>query len=109
MRSVARLAFTHMHFSPVVLTITSATREPCGGNGSDFDMPFIGCGSRGHAVNTIVRGRTPRPEFQSRVDHMEPGLILEKYNDLNYGYLHVTVDSQKSADCFHNADSESLR
>ena len=78
-------------------------------NGADFDVPFIVCGSGGHAVNTIVKGRTPRPAFQSRVDHMEPGLILEKYNDLNFGYLRVTVDSQNLRIAFHNAESESFQ
>ena len=77
-------------------------------NGSGYDVPFIICGSGGHAVNTIVNGRTPRPPFRSRVDHMEPGLILEKYNDLNYGYLRITVDSQNLRIAFHNAQSESL-
>ena len=39
---------------------------------------------------------------------MEAGLILEKYNDLNYGYLRITVDSQNLRIAFHNAQSESL-
>jgi hypothetical protein len=40
---------------------------------------------------------------------MEPGLILEKYNDLNFGYLRVTVDSQNLRIAFHNAESKSLQ
>ncbi|MBV9390512.1 MAG: metallophosphoesterase, partial [Verrucomicrobia bacterium] len=64
----------------------------------EMDVPFVVCGNGGHAANPLVRSRRGQPSLEpmngSRVDYLEvnpavetSGLILEKYDDRNYGYL----------------------
>jgi hypothetical protein len=88
--------------------------------GKEFDVPFVVCGSGGHNINPLVRARrghpAEEPEFGAKVDYLESkpaidtgGLLLEKYDDRNYGYLRVTVDRQLLRIAFHQAENASLR
>lgn len=75
--------------------------------GKDYDVPFIVCGDGGHNVNPLVQGRRGQPAQEpqngAKVDYLEGkntgvktgGLLLEKYDDKNYGYLRITVDAQQ--------------
>ena len=87
--------------------------------GKDFDVPFVVCGDGGHNVNTLVRGSHGQPAVEphagARVDHLESkpavktkGLILQKYDDRNYGYLRVTVDKELLRIGFHQVGVASL-
>jgi hypothetical protein len=87
--------------------------------GTDFDVPFIVCGDGGHNVNRVVRGSrghpAPEPLNGSSVDYLESrpavqtgGLLLEKYDDLNYGYLRISVDKELLRIGFHQVGNASL-
>src|SRR5216684_2283481 len=87
--------------------------------GTDFDVPFIVCGDGGHNVNRVVRGSrgnpAQEPQNGSRVDYLESkpavqtgGLLLEKYDDMNYGYLRVSVDKELLRVGFHQVGNASL-
>jgi hypothetical protein len=78
----------------------------------DYEVPFIICGDGGHNVNRMVKGKAgqlPRePHFGADVHYLEnksvvtsTGLILKHYDDMNYGYLRITVDKQKLQIGFH--------
>lgn len=87
-------------------------------NGSNFDVPFLVCGSGGHDVNPMTRaGRgqpaTP-PQFGSNVGYLESNpavtavsLTLEKYNDQDFGYLRIVVDPKQLRIGFHTAEAGS--
>jgi hypothetical protein len=85
----------------------------------EFDVPFIVCGDMGHNVNPLVRGRRgslPQlPDFGSNVDYLDKnpainasGLVLEKYNDRDFGYLRISADAQQLRVAYHIAQSENL-
>jgi hypothetical protein len=87
--------------------------------GYDLDVPFIICGSAGHSLVPIVRAARGQPakdpSFGSNVDYMDVqpaiatgGLVLEKYNYQNYGYLRISVDAQQLRIGFHLAQKGSL-
>jgi hypothetical protein len=87
--------------------------------GHDFDVPFIVCGDGGHNVNQLTRARRGQPSMEpfngSRVDYLESepaveasGLILEKYDDRNYGYLRISVDHEQLRIGFHNVTNDSI-
>ena len=88
--------------------------------GNEFDVPFIVCGDGGHNVNTLVRakkGEPPKePHSGTRVDYLEAKkpvantkqLILEKYNDTNYGYLKITADDKNLKIVFHQVGGAKL-
>jgi len=84
-----------------------------------YDVPFIVCGDGGHNVNRVVRGSKGHPGVEPyngvKVDYLENkpavtvgGLLLEKYDDTNYGYLRITVDSQQLRIGFHQAGNSTL-
>jgi hypothetical protein len=82
-------------------------------DGKEFDVPFIVCGDGGHNASPLVRashGHAPtEPHAGSRVDHLEAKkpelkvkeLLLEKYEDRNYGYLRIHVDKELLKIGFH--------
>lgn len=81
-------------------------------NGKDYDVPIIVCGDGGHHVNAIVRARrgapAHEPHFGTEVDYLDvktdigaKGLLLEKYNDRDYGYLRISADAKQLAIGFH--------
>jgi hypothetical protein len=88
--------------------------------GKDFDVPFVVCGDGGHNVNRMVHGRRGQPAEEPRngteVDYMDSkpavqtgGLLLEKYDDTNYGYLRISVDQEQLRIGFHQVGIGSLR
>ena len=87
--------------------------------GKDFDVPFIVCGDGGHNVNSLVRakkGQKPDdPENGADVGYLDAkpalkakGLILEKYDDTNYGYLRIHVDKDQLRIGFHEVGARAL-
>lgn len=88
-------------------------------NGQEMDVPFIVCGDGGHNVNRVVRGSKGHPVAEPNngisVDYLEVnpavtvgGLLLEKYDDTNYGYLRITVDAEQLRIGFHQVGNSSL-
>jgi hypothetical protein len=87
---------------------------------SEIDVPFIVCGDGGHNVNPIVRsskGHTAEePHPGSSVAYLESKkaaikanqLLLEKYNDTNYGYLRIHVDKEHLRIGFHQVGASTL-
>lgn len=87
--------------------------------GQDYDVPMIVCGDGGHNVNPLVRGSKghaavePHPGVSVKYLEKNPAVqvsdvILEKYEDHNYGYLRVTVDDTYLRIGFHQAGVNSL-
>jgi hypothetical protein len=87
--------------------------------GKEYDVPFIVCGDGGHNVNPLVTGSKGHPavepnpgtsvkylEVKPAVDAKE--LLIEKYEDHNYGYLRVTVDDKLLRIGFHQVGVNSL-
>lgn len=85
----------------------------------DYDVPFIVCGDGGHHVNKLVQAKQGHPAQEPgmgiAVNHLEfkpavdaRGLLLEKYDDTNYGYLRLTVDSQLLRIGFYQVGTASL-
>jgi hypothetical protein len=88
-------------------------------NGKDFDVPFIVCGDGGHHVNSMVRARrgspAQEPHFGTKVDYLDvkpaiqsKGLLLEKYNDRDYGYLRISADKDQLGIGFHLVGESSI-
>jgi len=88
-------------------------------NGKDYDVPFIVCGDGGHNVNSLVRPRkgerAVEPHPGTNVDYLENNpalktkeLILEKYDDRNYGYLRIHVDKDFLKIGFHQVGVNTL-
>jgi hypothetical protein len=88
--------------------------------GKEYDVPFIVCGDGGHNVNSLVRAKKGEPARDphsgTNVDHLEgknpavatKQLILEKYDDTNYGYLRITVDDKNLKIVFHQVGGAKL-
>ena len=87
---------------------------------AEIDVPFIVCGDGGHNVNPIVRSSKGHPAEEphagSSVDYLESKkaaikakqLLLEKYNDTNYGYLRIRVDKEQLRIGFHQVGASTL-
>jgi hypothetical protein len=115
---VAKKVYPHAFLSAHAHNYQRYTRTVRFG-GSDFDVPFVVCGSGGHNINPLVkpaRGAAPaEPAFGSSAGHLESkpavqtsGLILEKYNDHDYGYLRIAVDAKQLSIGFHVAQNGTL-
>jgi hypothetical protein len=88
--------------------------------GSDIDVPFIVCGDGGHNVNALVRAQRGNPAQEpysgNDVTYLEgkhpvpkvKQLLLEKFDDSNYGYLRIHVDKQELKIGFHQVGVRSL-
>jgi hypothetical protein len=61
-------------------------------NGEDYDVPFIVCGDGGHDVNALVQAKR---------------LLLEHYDDRNFGYLRIRVDQPQLRIGFQRAGAGS--
>jgi hypothetical protein len=81
-------------------------------NGKEYDVPFIVCGDGGHHVNKLLQAKQGRaavePLFGAKVDYLDThpavttkGLILEKYNDRDYGYLRIDVTKDQLGIGYH--------
>jgi hypothetical protein len=77
-----------------------------------YEVPFIVCGDGGHNVNRLVQGKAGQPpsepHFGADVHYLESkpaltstSLILKHYDDMNYGYLRITIDKQRLQIGFH--------
>ncbi len=71
--------------------------------GKPCSVPFVICGSGGHAVNAVMTKGAPRPAGPAGADHVEPGLVLEHLDDQHFGFLRVEVDRRSLRIAFHNA------
>jgi Calcineurin-like phosphoesterase len=88
--------------------------------GSDIEVPFIICGDGGHDVLTLVQGKSGQaaqePQYGVQVDYLEPtqpavqakSLVLEHYDDTNFGYLRITVDKSNLQIDFHQVGTSSI-
>ena len=88
--------------------------------GREIDVPFIVCGDGGHNVNTVVRASRGHPAQEPHsgddVSYLEGAhpvpqvkkLLLEKYDDHNYGYLRIHVDKEELKIGFHQVGVRSL-
>jgi hypothetical protein len=87
--------------------------------GKELQVPFVVCGSGGHNVNRLVQTRhgqpDPDPEFGADVSHLESkpaietgGLVLNKYEDQNFGYLRISVDAHQLQIAFHTVTNGPL-
>ena len=84
--------------------------------GSSYDVPFVVCGSGGHNINALVQSSAGKPAAEpangADVSYLEispavsvGGLLLERYNDVNYGYLRIRVDASQVQIGYHEAGS----
>jgi hypothetical protein len=80
--------------------------------GNNFDVPFIVCGDGGHNANALVQGKNGQPGQEpakgAKVSYLDPspvvqasGLVLENYDDKDYGYLLITVNAKQLSITFH--------
>jgi hypothetical protein len=80
--------------------------------GSSFQVPFIVCGDGGHGIDKLIQasgGTTPpEPQDGADVSYLDAspaietaGLVLERHDDRDYGYLRVTVDASTLQIEFH--------
>jgi hypothetical protein len=89
--------------------------------GNEYEVPFIVCGDGGHNVTHIVHGSKGHPAQEPyngvKVDYLDSnvapglssgGLVLEKHDDTNYGYLRITVDNEQLKIGFHQVGASSL-
>jgi len=88
-------------------------------DGKEYDVPMIVAGAGGHNVTPMVRGSKGHPAVEPppgvSVKYMEvdpavevSDVILEKYEDHNYGYLRLTVDDKLLRIGFYQVGVNSL-
>ena len=88
-------------------------------HGHEIDVPFVVCGSGGHAANPLVRPLRGQPSLEpingSRVDYLEvnpavqaTSLILEKYDDRDFGYLRISANKEQLRIGFHQLTNQSI-
>lgn len=88
--------------------------------GKTREVPFVVCGSGGHHINPLVRAiqgqPAPEPAFGTDTTYLDPSpavqtssLVLDKYQDTNFGYLRVVVDSTHLRIAFHLLDGTGLQ
>ena len=72
--------------------------------GNPYQVPFIVCGDGGHGVDALVRAKLGSPAREpvdgADVSYLDPnpaipatGLVLNRHDDRDYGYLRVSVDA----------------
>jgi hypothetical protein len=87
--------------------------------GKEYDVPFIVCGDGGHNVNPLVRAQkgqqADEPQNGISVKYLDThpvlkvkDLLLEKYDDVNYGYLRIHVDKEQLRIGFHQVGERTL-
>jgi hypothetical protein len=80
--------------------------------GKTFDVPFVVCGDGGHNASPLVQGKNgeagQEPAKGMNVSYLDTkpviqsgGLVLENYDDRDYGYLLVTVNAKQISIAFH--------
>jgi hypothetical protein len=84
--------------------------------GNSFSVPFIVCGDGGHGISSLVQAKLgslgQEPANGLRVDYLDSspavdavGLVLERHDDQNYGYLRVDANSQQISFGFYDVGS----
>jgi len=74
--------------------------------GNKYTVPFIVCGNSGHNVTPLIqssKGVTPPdPVLGQQVNYLDPnpavpptGLVINKFDHANYGYLRITVNKKQ--------------
>jgi hypothetical protein len=88
---------------------------------SQYDVPFTVCGDGGHNVTALTQAKNGQPSQEpvngAKVDYLESNpvvknggipLLLEHYDDSNYGYLRISVTKQQLVIGFHTVAGSSL-
>lgn len=82
---------------------------------NDYDVPFVVCGDGGHNVISLAYSVPDQPRREpvagASVPYMDPSpvvrtpvpLLLNAFDDSDYGYLHVTVDADQLAITYSTA------
>src|ERR1700677_592730 len=84
-----------------------------------YEVPFIVGGDGGHNVNRLVMAKkgqpAQEPNFGQDVGYLEvkpavtaKGLVLNHYDDINYGYLRITVNKTQVQFGFHQVGGGSI-
>jgi hypothetical protein len=87
--------------------------------GKSIEVPFIVCGDGGHNVNSLVQAKkgqpAQEPRFGTSVHYMDvkavlasQDLLLNYYDDKNYGFLRITVDPQSLQIAFHQVGTTTV-
>ncbi len=74
--------------------------------GKSYQVPFLICGDGGHSIDALVQAKlgTPaqEPANGANVSYLDTkpavdatGLILDRHDDRDYGYLRVSVDARQ--------------
>jgi hypothetical protein len=124
LRDIDRIAkdigvYPHAFLSGHAHNYQRYTRTVNGFGAEAFDVPYIVCGDGGHHVNKLVQPHRGSAEEEPQngsdvayLDHQPAvstgGLLLEKYNDEDFGYLRISADSQHLRIAYHTATDGSL-
>ena len=75
------------------------TRIRNAGAANETNIPYVTCGNGGHNVTRLTHANSPALRTPLRETAQEQNgseqVILENYDDVNYGYLRLIVDSQQ--------------
>ena len=90
------------------------------GRANDYDVPFVVCGDGGHNVISLAYSPSPgqvrrEPVAGASVPYMDPApvvqtpvpLVLNAFDDTDYGYLRVAVDTEQLTIAYANATGPS--
>ncbi len=81
-------------------------------SGATYQVPFVVCGDGGHGIDALVRSKlgstAEEPANGADVSYLDPkpvvdarGLVLDRHDDQDYGYLRVRVDASTLRIEFH--------
>lgn len=85
------------------------------GSNNEMQIPFLVAGGGGHNVNPLTHSgsavlRTPLRENQQELKGGSDQVVLENYDDQNYGYLRIIVDpSQLRIEYHPQSDGSSAK
>lgn len=69
------------------------------GSKNETQIPFVTCGNGGHNVTRLTHANSPALRTPLRETGQEQNsseqVILENYDDMNYGYLRIVADAQQ--------------
>jgi hypothetical protein len=79
----------------------------------EIEVPFIVAGGGGHNVNRLMKSASAEPAFGADMTYVDVDpavkstqLVLEKYDDQNYGYLLVNVTAKQLKIAYHNTSTD---
>ena len=67
---------------------------------NQFDIPYVVCGNGGHGLSRVKGSSTGPLRTPVKITN---GLLLENFDDQDYGYLRVVVDAKQLRIEFHDA------